>query len=144
MKRRTKKTIAFDFDWVIHSYDNWWQWWVIYGDIDLKIIEFIKDIMHYWYSVYIHSTRNPYKIKKRLQDKLWIDEEDYNYTYKTKYPFWIEVIPFWKRFRNKNNIVWISRRKIPAIIYIDDRWYRFEWTEKMILDFYTLYPKNAK
>lgn len=148
MKYRTKRTIAFDFDGVIHSYDKWRQNGEIYWQCDWWVLQFIEKLMDYGYAVYIHSTRNPYSIKKWLKQKTGKEQEtrpiDENWMpwCDTIYPFWIQVIPFWKKFRNKERVLGITRRKISAIIYIDDRWYRFEWITKMISDFYKMYPQT--
>ena len=146
----TKKTVAFDFDWVIHLYDKGRQDWEIYWKCNHWVLEFIEKLMSLWYSVYIHSTRNPRQIKRRIKKQIWIemetrpcDADGIPWT-QTIYPYKIQVIWRWRKFRNKKNVLGISRRKIPAIIYIDDRWYKFEWMCQLIKDFYELYPPTPR
>ena len=132
-KYKTKKTIAIDFDGVIHAYSNGYQNGEIYDKPIDGAFEAIRKIIDNGYSVYIHSTRSPWKIKSWMTENAFATEYDVEgmggdptyYKY-PKYGFTLKVIPFWKKFWNEVNIVGISRRKLPALIYIDDRAKKFE------------------
>ena len=127
------KTIAIDFDGVIHAYSKGWQDGSIYDKPIEGIFEFIGQLFKNGYSVYIHSTRNSSQIKNWLQWYIMVTEYDVEglggdptiYKY-TRYGYTCQKIPFWVKFWNKKNVLGISRRKLPAQIYIDDRAYKFD------------------
>ena len=114
---RTKKTIAIDFDGVIHGYDKGWQGGEIYGEVIEGAFEAIQRFFDDDYSVYIHSTRNAEQIQSWLHKR-----NDW------KHPTCI--IPDDMFFWNAVNVVGITNRKVPAVVYIDDRAIRFEnWAQ---------------
>ena len=134
-KFRTKKTVAIDFDGVIHKYSRGYQDGSIYDEPIEGAFDFIRKLMDGGYSVYVHSTRSPWKIRRWLIENSFATEYDVvgvkgmggdptNRKY-PKYGFTVSVIPFWKKFWNKENILGVSRRKIPAVAYLDDRAVRF-------------------
>ena len=125
------KTIAIDFDGVIHSYDKGWQGGVIYGTPIEGVFEAIDGLIKDGYNVFILSTRNSKQIKEWLtpliMESEWVrdglgDPNDFMYA---KYSFTVEVIPFWwhwfNKFWNKPNVVGITNVKLPAFAYVDDR-----------------------
>lgn len=128
MKYKTKKTIAIDFDGVIHKYRYGWKDGSIYDEPNKEVVKGIYDLLRKGYAVYIHSTRSPWKVAR------WMRKQ---------YPWFgpmaedmceglpVQVIPFWKKFWNKEMTLGVSRRKIPAVIYIDDRAEKFNgnWKE---------------
>lgn len=123
-----QKTIAIDFDGVIHKYSKGWHDGSCYDEPVEGCFKAIKELMDLHYSVYILSTRSPRQIKRWL--KQWAYESEYvhvglggdpeDFCY-PKYGFTVERIPFYKKFWNKYNVLGITRRKLPAIAYIDDR-----------------------
>jgi len=139
MKYRTKKTVAIDFDGVIHKYSHGYGDGSIYDEPIEGAFDFIQKLMGEGYAVYIHSTRSPWKIKSWLLFHTFATEYDAeglggdptNYKY-PKYGFTLMVIPFWKKFWNEENVLGISRRKLPALVYIDDRAVKFEGDWKKV------------
>jgi len=133
-----KWTIAIDFDWVIHKYSKWWHDWTIYDNPIDWAFEYIEQLIKEWYSVFIHSTRSPRKIKQWLEplimvsayEHYWPGESPFDYRW-TRYWYTCEVINFFSnwfsKFWNKQGVLWITNKKLPAIAYIDDRAVRFEW-----------------
>ncbi len=131
------QTIAIDFDGVIHKYSKGWQDGSCYDDEVDGVFEVIKELMKE-YTVFIFSTRSPRQIKKWLRPRIM--ESDYmvsgpgndpqEYIW-SKYGFTCRVIPFWVKFWNKKNVLGITKRKLPAMVYIDDRAMRFDgnWPE---------------
>lgn len=119
------KTIAIDFDGVIHAYSKGWQDGSIYDEPVSGAFEAIKKFMDEGYTVYIHTTRNPGQILKWLNDHqhLWFwDPMGGSPDDRTRvYGYVAEKIPFWKRFWDKPGVLGITNRKLPAIAYIDDR-----------------------
>lgn len=128
------KTIAIDFDGVIHKYSGGWKDGSIYDEPIEGAFEFIKQLMEDGYSVFIFSARNSRQIKKWLDKYLWHydcmfgDYEDkfYYYGYKA------EIIHFWTKFWNKPNVLGITNRKLPALAYIDDRAICFKGNWKLM------------
>lgn len=123
------QTIAIDFDGVIHAYSKGWQDGTIYDDPIKGALEAIRTLMDMGCSVYILSTRKPRQIRKWLRPHLisydpfvpaGVDEKVLNYGYD------LQVIAPWTKFWNKDNVLGITNRKLPAVLYIDDRGYRFE------------------
>lgn len=135
------KTIAIDFDGVIHKYSKGWQDGSIYDGPTVNCFHCINTLLKQGYSVFIFSTRSARQIKKWLKnysnqlmyytpddyqdrfwpmtewDKKWIEDEQNP----NKLQYKIQIIPFWKKFWNEKNIIGITKRKLPAHVYIDDR-----------------------
>lgn len=121
------KTIAFDFDGVIHKYSKGWQDGSCYDDEIEGIFQIIQQLFENGYSVFILSTRSPRQIKRWLKTRVLETEYDHMtmgdpnwYTY-PKYGFQIAIIPWWKKFWNSRDTLGITRRKLPAHAYVDDR-----------------------
>ena len=126
------KTIAIDFDGVIHKYSKGWKDGSIYDEPFDNVFKIIKKIMDLDYSVFVFSTRSPKQIKRWLKAYL-VTEEMISYgfcneTYYKYYPYGFDckIIPFWKKFWDKPNVLGITQRKLPAVIYIDDRALKFD------------------
>jgi len=119
---KTKGTIAIDFDGVIHKYSKGWHNGKIYDEPMDGAFEAIDIFIQQGYSVVIFSTRSPRQIKR------WMDEQLDCYC-PMQYVDWdTMIIPFWKKFWNSNYFVGITRRKIAALAYIDDRAVKFtDW-----------------
>lgn len=125
------QTIAIDFDGVIHKYSKGWQDGKCYDEPVEGVFEAIAELMK-TYTVFIFSTRSPRQIKEWLVQRIM--ESDYihngmggdpgDYCY-PKYGFTCERIPFYKKFWNKQNVLGITKRKLPAMVYVDDRAMRF-------------------
>jgi hypothetical protein len=145
------KTICIDFDGVIHKYSKGWQDGEIYDEAINSSIRSINDLMSQGYSVIIFSTRSPRQIKRWLKQQsnplLYMSQADFmdyyypfttddpilinkEYTNLDKLQYKLKIIPFWKKFWN-SNCIGITRRKLPAFIYVDDRALKFEgdWNE---------------
>lgn len=126
------KTIAIDFDGVIHKYSSGWQDGTIYDEPIDGSLEAIRDLLKQGYSVFIFSTRSPRQIKRWLDDKYPFFG---NMTYDLSHGGYLtKVIPFWKKFWNEKEVLGITKRKLPAHIYVDDRAYKFEGDWKKTLD----------
>lgn len=127
------KTIAIDFDGVIHKYSKGWGKGDCYDVPVIGVFEAIRVFMDAGYSVFIFSTRSSKQIKRWMKENAYEsdyihngmggDPDDYCYP---KFGFTVELIPFWKKFWNKENVVGITKRKLPAMCYIDDRALKFE------------------
>ncbi len=132
------KTIAIDFDGVIHKYSKGWQDGEIYDEPIEGSFEAIKAFMDAGYCVFILSTRSAAQIKKWLLPRIMISEyerdgmgNDPNKWVGTRYGFKCSVIGMFEHFWNEENVLGISNRKLPAQVYIDDRGLKFDgnWLE---------------
>jgi mitochondrial fission protein ELM1 len=134
------KTIAIDFDGVIHKYSKGWQDGKCYDIPVDAVFEAIRKIFDEGHSVFIFSTRSPKQIKRWMKENTYesdyvhngmgADPDDYCYP---KFGFTVKVIPFWKKFWNEKNVVGITKRKLPAHCYIDDRAINFkgDWEQTL-------------
>lgn len=140
------KTIAIDFDGVIHKYSKGWQDGDIYDKPNEGAFEYLNELLSGENSVFIFSTRSPRQIKQWLKRHsnylLYMSEADFidqfapmsnydekfverEYQNKKQLQYKVEIVPFWKKFWNKKGILGITKRKLPAIAYIDDRAVKF-------------------
>lgn len=127
------QTIAIDFDGVIHQYSKGWQDGTCYDKPVDGVFDAIKFLFGKGYTVFIFSTRKPKQIKRWM--KQWAYESDYDvngmggdptdFSF-PKYGFTVEIIPWWKKFWNKKDVVGITKRKLPAHVYVDDRAMKFD------------------
>lgn len=131
------KTIAIDFDGVIHRYSKGWQDGSCYDNEVAGVFEAIQELMKD-HTVFIFSTRSSKQIKEWLLQRIMEqdfgndphDPQDWSWP---KYGFTCQRIPFWVKFWNKKNVLGITKRKLPAHVYIDDRALTFtgNWNETM-------------
>jgi hypothetical protein len=113
------KTVAIDFDGVIHKYGKGWQNGSIYDDDIPGALDVILRFQKSGWAVYILSTRSPYQIKRwleRLQDTVYVMTDISLIRFRT-IPWWM----FWKKFWNSTKVVAITQKKLAANVYVDDR-----------------------
>lgn len=122
------KTLAIDFDGVIHAYSKGWHDGTIYDEPLPGAFETIKKLMDDGYCVYILSTRKPRQIQKWLDKHLWfydpmVEWENMGYHEDKNYLFGFksEVIKRRPTFWNKDHVLGVTNRKLPALAYLDDR-----------------------
>lgn len=118
MRYDTKKTIAIDFDGVIHAYSHGWADGTIYDLPVSGAFDTIEHLLIRGYAVFIHSARPPRAIKRWLEKFTQFDD---------RYPFTIpvKIVPWWYKFWDKAHVLGVTNRKMAAAIYIDDRAYFF-------------------
>lgn len=117
------KTIAIDFDGVIHKYSKGWFDGSCYDEPFEGAFVTIGKLMLAGYSVFIHTTRDSDQVIK------WFE--------KWKSPFEVWKIPDHEKFWNNNTTIGVTNRKLPAIAYIDDRAIKFDgnWKDILKIDF---------
>lgn len=121
------KTIAIDFDGVVHSYEKGWHDGTVYGDAVEGAFSAIKALMDKGYCVYIFSCRDANQIVRWIQDRTGeLHDEPINYIFKC------QKIRFWVKTWNKPGVLGVTNRKLPAEAYIDDRGIRFEGWEEVL------------
>lgn len=114
------KTIAVDFDGVVHTYSKGWQDGTIYDPPMPGALDSLRILMD-TYAVFIHTTRDATTVAGWLAERGFdtlVDVEGPNHP---KREFW-----------NEQGTLLVTDRKLPAIAYIDDRGIRFDnWLQTM-------------
>lgn len=106
-KSSAPKTVAIDFDGVIHRYSKGWQDGSTYDTPMPDARASIELLMKSGYCVVIFSTRDP------IQIQAWFE---------THMPeFRTEIMQPHERFWNSQGIIGVTRHKPVAFAYIDDR-----------------------
>lgn len=105
-------TVAVDFDGVIHAYGKGWQDGSIYDGPVPGAFEALRLLLE-TYAVFIHTTRDPASVARWIRaqsgiETSWCADEN-------------DVGEFW----NDQSCILVTRRKLPAVAYIDDRAIRF-------------------
>lgn len=115
-----RSTIAVDFDGVIHSYKSGWQGRSKIPDPPVEgAIEWLWQLVQ-CYNVAIVSSRAS-TFWSRWAMRRWLRRHSGNLYYETPGGVGIESVR-------------ITNRKVPAIVYLDDRALRFEGTFPQIAD----------
>lgn len=104
------KTVAVDFDGVIHAYSQGWKDGSCY-DVPMLGAEYGLKALLDRYSVFILSTRNSAQIVA------WFA--------KCMPAISVCAIPDDLVFWNSSAVIGVTNRKLPARVYIDDRAYQF-------------------
>lgn len=123
------RTIAVDFDGVLHTYDRGWQDGSIYGDLMPGAVDALSQLMTD-HAVFIHTTRNATQVAQWIEDRT-----GHGIECTTRMT---PLLPAWwqwgKRhtFWNTKGLLLVTNRKLPAVAYIDDRAIRFtSWDQTM-------------
>jgi hypothetical protein len=123
------KTISIDFDGVIHAYSHGWHDGSCYDMPMDGAIDAIKSLLE-TYCVFVLSTRDPSQIIA------WFGK------HAPEIP--CGPVEDEEKFWDKPGIVGVTNRKLPAMVYIDDRGFLFvDWkqTMKWASDF-AIWPKT--
>jgi hypothetical protein len=118
--RSRVKTVCVDFDGVIHAYSHGWQDGSIYDSPLPGAIEALEALMTD-YAVIVHTTRDPQQVAPWLL-RYGFDVATY------------EPDEFW----NERGTLLVTRRKYPAVAYIDDRAIRFVNWQQTVTDLVSL------
>lgn len=113
------KTIAVDFDGVIHAYSRGWDDGSIYDPPLPGAIEALRKLMADGYAVFVHTTREPWPVANwlRVHGIMSVTPGEV-----------IGAGHFW----NDTTRVLVTYKKLPAIAYIDDRAIRFiNWSQAL-------------
>ncbi len=112
------KSVAVDFDGVIHTYERGWHDGTIYGDFVPGAIVGLSQLMQR-YAVFVHTTRKARDVAHWIEDR-----SGHGIECTTHVP--------WSGFWNKQGYLLVTNRKLPAVAYIDDRAIRFEtWPQAL-------------
>ena len=114
-----KKTIVFDFDGVIHSGYRGYGDGSIYGEIDLDLLDYIKELMKNYYIV-ISSNRPAEQIVKHMNDL------NYGIEFKVFNKDMDENM-YW----NDSDAIGVTNQKAVGYLYVEDRGFRYENLEDL-------------
>lgn len=112
MSKKMKKTIAFDFDNVIHLDYTSYQNGEIYGKINFPLLDYIHDYLIQKYYICIFSCRNAKQIVDYMNNLNYLSMR-------------YEIKDDNKLFWGKSNVIGVTNKKPPAILYVDDKAHRF-------------------
>lgn len=124
------KTVAIDFDGVIHAYSKGWQDGTIYDEPLPGAFEAIRRLMDAGISVFVHTTRDPYQVEE------WISEKSGEPDRAGRITCLIDSSEGRAEFWDEVGVLLITRRKYPAVAYIDDRAIRFTSWDNALGDLY--------
>lgn len=126
-----KKTIAFDFDNVIHRYRKGWSDGTIYDELDATVLQLMADLVDDGHRVFILSTRSRKQIKKhfdsfreKVDGQTWIGNQygmDLSYWENNRIPFAYRTFSSRQKFWNVKGVVGICNHKAVFDTLIDDR-----------------------
>lgn len=107
------QTIAVDFDGVVHAYSRGWQDGSIYDDAIPGAFDALRRLMRR-YAVYVHTSRDSSDVAHWINARSGIP---------TTYSI-APAVEFWDR----QDAIYVTKTKLPAVAYIDDRGIRFtDW-----------------
>ncbi|WP_160051060.1 hypothetical protein [Nocardiopsis sp. FR26] len=132
-----RRTVAVDFDGVIHTYEDGWRDGSVYGDLVPgagAALELLMDT----YTVFVHTSRDPAQVVPWLTEK-WRSDRGYTVTAddhcrpcggSAQAPSGDAPCPRCEgtgqaRFWDEPGVLLVTQRKLPAWVYIDDRGLRF-------------------
>jgi hypothetical protein len=111
------RTVAVDFDGVIHACSRGWQDGTIYDEPVPGALDALHSLMDR-FAVFVHTTRDPFAVESWLAGRglsCVIDNGAGD-----------------PEFWNERGVLLVTRRKYPAIAYIDDRSIRFtSWDQAL-------------
>lgn len=115
---KDKKTVAIDFDGVIHRYSKGWYDGTAYDDAMPGAISAIKKLMEE-YTVYVFTTRD----LAQVQD--WFGR------YGQQIP--TQIIKPEEKYWTTRGVLGLANHKVIAYVWVDDRALRFtgDWADTM-------------
>lgn len=117
-------TIAVDFDGVIHKYSKGWLDGTIYDESVEGAKEALLNLMEE-YAVYIHTTRDVQEVAEWMNYNLFPEHT-------VSHELVIADIGPTQSVWDNQELILVSNRKLPAIVYIDDRAVHFtDWSKTL-------------
>lgn len=114
------RTISIDFDGVLHSYEHGWADGTIYGTLLDGAAAALHRLLAVPFAIIVQTCRTP---PHRVA--MWITEQ-------TGIPAIVDTGA--TRFWTRTDCILVTGSKLPAIIYVDDRGYRFTTWDQTLLD----------
>jgi hypothetical protein len=123
------RTVAVDFDGVIHAYTKGWQDGEIYDEANEGALDALEYLLTRWYVV-IHTSRSPRQVAG------WLTEHGFTVTVDSviSETSSLHMDGTTGLFWSTPGVLLVTRRKFAAIAYIDDRAIRFHDWEQALAD----------
>lgn len=123
LKLKEGHAVGFDFDGVIHKYSEGWKDGTIYDDYNSEMIDLITVLNAIKIPVFILSTRDPEQIKE------WWEKQ--------KFSLPCRIVERGTLFWNDLSCIGITKEKLPAQVYVDDRGYKYtgQTAKQFLIDF---------
>jgi hypothetical protein len=106
------RTVAVDFDGVLHAYSRGWQDGSVYDEPTPGALGALRALMKS-YAVFVHTTRDTSQVADWIGERGILCRVD-------------APTPAPREFWDETGVLLITNRKYPAVAYIDDRAIRFE------------------
>lgn len=121
------KTIAIDFDGVIHRYSKGWHDGTVYDGPVEGALPSMEHLLRLGFHLYIHTTRDPYQVVQWFKELTTV----VHFVVEVVHPNELVDKKFWQGKENSHlPVIGVTNQKLPAIAYIDDRGVRFKsWAQ---------------
>lgn len=113
------RTIGVDFDGVLHRYSDGWRDGSVYDEPVDGAFDALRALMAADLSVFVHTVRDPFQVEA------WIDERSAEPDRAGRITCMIDTGEDPREFWDERGVLLITRRKYPAVAYVDDRGIRF-------------------
>ncbi len=137
--------VGCDFDGVIHAYSKGWQDGTIYDEPVPGALDGLRWLMER-YAVFIHTSRHPLAVAEWLAQRGFstlVEADGFECTCDTSRDFPHFHEDQCRTFWNEQGRLLVTRRKLAAIAYIDDRGIRFESWHQALCDMVILHNHAA-
>jgi len=115
------QTVAVDFDGVIHAYSKGWHDGTIYDEPMPGAIEGIKKLQER-FAVFVFTSRDPGSVARWLcREGVMAVEDSAVEAFRGDDPGEGKRPVYEVQFWDSQELVLVTNRKLPAVVYIDDR-----------------------
>ena len=136
-----KKTVAFDFDGVIHKYSMGWQDGSIYDELDHAVIGLMCELVRAGHGVFIMTTRPKRQVYRKFRELFyedpdlplehWVVQISNGKIYNQAF----HVMRWWETFfKDRGGSIGICNHKAVFDVLVDDRAITFHGDTDGLMD----------